>query len=266
MGHIESLNNEDKYREMHIVQHKFSWENDESQKIFSEFVVPSIKKGRAIDQVGKIMSLSSLSPSSSVLDVGCGFGLHLAEFGRCGFSVTGIEISDYAVEKAKEACAGIQSCTVLKMRGSEIPWINEFDLVLALDHTLGFIEPKELYLHFQKMCKAVKHQGIFLLGIPGTLEAMRSKFPVNKWEMRDEKYVLEEKYISKDNIKKEHCIIIDPLVDRIDEWLEEQRYYSLKEILGILKGSGIENVQIMRDLDGNPADEAKEAFFFMARK
>jgi len=251
---------------MHIVQHRFSWENVESKKIFWEFSKSSTEKARTIVQVDKIVSLCFLSPSNRVLDVGCGLGLHLAEFARRGFSVTGIEISDCTVEKARKACSDIQSCTVLKIRGSEISWINKFDLVLALDHTLGFIEPKELHLHFQKMWKAVKDQGFLLLGIPGTLEAMRPKFPVNRWEMRGGKYVLVEKYISKNNIKKEQCIIIDPSADRIDEYVEEQRYYSLKEILGILKGSGIENVQTMRDLEGNLADEAKEAFFFMARK
>jgi len=250
---------------MKVVQHKFLWENDESHRVFWEFRRRSSEE--VFRDVDKILTLCSLSPGSRILDVGCGIGLHVAEFGRRGFHTTGIDISDFAVKKAKEACSGLTACRIFKMRGAEIPWVGEFDLVLGLEHVLGFMALTEIRIHLQKMWEAVAPKGTFLLHIAGgTLEAWRQRYPVNKWETQNGKYVLVDKHLTEDGVKKERTLIIDPSSDTIEEYLEEQKYYTCAETLKLLTESGVKNIQIMSDLDGNAAREGKEACFFVAYK
>jgi SAM-dependent methyltransferase len=250
---------------MKVIQHKFVWEDDESQQVFWEFRQRSPEEVSA--EVDKIISLCRLPPQSRVLDVGCGTGLHAAEFGKRGFRVTGIDISDFAVEKAKEECNNLSTCTILKMRGAELPWVGEFDLVLGLEHVLGFMSLVELQIHLHKIWEAVALRGTLLLHIAGgTLEAWLSRYPVHKWEVQDGRYVLVDKQLTEDSIKKERTVIIDPSSDRIDEYLEEQRYYKSTEILLLLSESGAKNIKTLRDLDGNPSREDKEVYFFLAHK
>lgn len=250
---------------MNIFQHNFAWENDESHQVFWEFRKRSSEEIHA--EVDKILQLCPLSASAHILDVGCGIGLHVAEFGRRGYRTTGIDISDLAIERAREACDGISACTISKMRGIEIPWVEEFDLVFAIEHTLGFVDIKELHMQLKKMWAAVVAKGTFLLGIAGgTLEAWRPRYPVHKWELQNGKYILTDKSLTEDGIKKERTIIINPNSDRMDEYLEEQKYYTLKEIQNLLAKVGIKNIKVIKDLDGAPIVEAKEARYFIAKK
>ncbi|MBM3267064.1 MAG: class I SAM-dependent methyltransferase [Candidatus Sericytochromatia bacterium] len=75
-----------------------------------------------------------------VLEIGCGAGTDLAEFARHGADVTGVDITDAAVELAKRRLAveGL-SGRVLKYPGNRLPFeAGSFDLVYScgvLHHT-----------------------------------------------------------------------------------------------------------------------------------
>lgn len=249
---------------MKTIKHNFSWEDDDSHEIFWKF--QNYTTGAIVSEINKILKLCSLHPPAKILDIGCGIGLHAAELSRHGFSVTGIEVADYAVGQAKKNCEAAKSCSIFKMRASEMPWVEEFDLVFALRHTLGFMKSDELKMHLKKMWQTVKSGGTFLLNSLYTLERGRIILPVHKWSEQEGKYILTDKYITADNIKKERCIIIDPLAGRIDEYLEEQRYYSWKEILDLLAGCGVKNVKSLRDFDGNTTSEGKDVMMLLAKK
>ena len=213
-----------------------------------------------------MVTLCHLQPPASFLDIGCGLGLHIAAFAKRGFIGTGIEIADYTFSCALNLCQAIPNCRILKLRGSEMTWDGEFDLVYALEHTLGFMSPDELIRHLQCMYKAVKDGGWFLLQIPYTLEAEATTLPVHKWGFSDGRYTLVDKCIFEGNIKREKCVIIDPGKNRIDEHFEEQRYYTWKEIIELLNEAGVKQVKTLRDLRGHKAYEGKDAKVFLGRK
>ncbi|MBI4301719.1 MAG: class I SAM-dependent methyltransferase [Chloroflexi bacterium] len=249
---------------MEITTHHFAWESDESHKVFWRYQEPLVT--RAQNDVAKLTALCDLQPPAKVLDVGCGLGLHLAAFGRQGFVGTGIDIADYAVADARRHCHAIPGCRVLKLRGSEMTWECEFDLVYALAHPLGFMPEIELKRHLQRMWAAVKHGGRLLLQVPYTLEAAQTALPVHTWNVTNGTYTLVDKRLVHGNIKQEHCIIIDPAEGRIQEYFEEQRYYTWSEIVELLRACGVKQVKSLRDIDGNAARNGDEARVFMIKK
>lgn len=251
---------------MEIIKHNFSWESDHSHQVFWEF-----QKGlpeQAEREVKQIIQLFNLSNFHKLLDVGCGIGLHIVEFLKKGFDVVGIDISDYVIAKAEANYreAGFQSIPIYNMRASDIPWADEFDLVYAIRHTLGFMTQDELRTHIKKMWDAVKPGGKLLLSIPCPLEMERSKLPVHKWSIQDEKYILVDKFLTDENIKREHCIIINTKQSRIEEYIEEQIYYSKEEIINILNECGVSNIHVLKDFTGNVATDGKEAKVFIGEK
>jgi hypothetical protein len=145
-------------------------------------------------------------------------------------------------------------------------WEDEFDLVYALEHTLGVMASAELRLHLQRMWAAVKRGGMFLLHKPYTLEAGQAILPVHTWESSNGTYTLVDKRLVHGNIKREHCVIIDPAAGPIEEYLEEQRFYTWEEITDPLYACGAEQVESLRDLDGNAARDGMEARVFVGRK
>ena len=71
--------------------------------------------------------------SLRILDVGCGTGRHAIELSRRGYSVTGIDLSESQIQKAREK-AHDQNLDIefMKMDARNISFSNEFDVALML--------------------------------------------------------------------------------------------------------------------------------------
>ncbi len=222
---------------------------------------------KATFEVEKLIAYLSLKPPGEVLDVGCGLGFHLCAFAQYNFSGIGIDVSDYIIKEASHNCKDLSHCKIKKMRGSEIKWKDRFVLVYSLALPLGFMDDDELQLHIQQMWSAVKEGGTLFMGVPHMLEPNDDFIPVNKWEKTEGVFTLTDKYIDDNNIKREHCVIIDPAANRIDEWYEEQRYYSENDIVELLRQCGIEASKAIVDIYGDTsADSQYRPMLFLARK
>jgi 2-polyprenyl-3-methyl-5-hydroxy-6-metoxy-1,4-benzoquinol methylase len=71
--------------------------------------------------------------SMKILDVGCGTGRHCIELSKRGYNVTGIDLSDSQLARAKEKAAkkGLK-IDFLKYDARELPFNDEYDLVIML--------------------------------------------------------------------------------------------------------------------------------------
>jgi len=68
-----------------------------------------------------------------ILDIGCGTGRHAIELARRGYSVTGIDLSDSQLQRAREkaAAAGVR-VDFQNGDARELPFTAEFDLAIML--------------------------------------------------------------------------------------------------------------------------------------
>jgi len=90
-----------------------------------------------------------LTSQSKILDVGCGKGFLLYEFTQVcpGVDVTGLDISKYAIEKAKPEVRS----AIVEGAATHLPWEDEsFDLVISL-MTLHNLKNWELHKALQEM-------------------------------------------------------------------------------------------------------------------
>jgi len=71
--------------------------------------------------------------SLKIIDVGCGTGRHAIELTKRGYRVTGVDLSDSQLERAKEK-AGAQNLQIdfQKQDARHLPFANEFDLAIML--------------------------------------------------------------------------------------------------------------------------------------
>ncbi|TFH47269.1 MAG: class I SAM-dependent methyltransferase [Bacteroidia bacterium] len=71
--------------------------------------------------------------SLKILDVGCGTGRHSVELARRGYNITGIDLSETQLERAREK-AGMHNLTVdfRKEDARNLPFKNEFDVAIML--------------------------------------------------------------------------------------------------------------------------------------
>ena len=83
----------------------------------------------AADQVGAILAPFAGKANLSILDLGCGYGNHLATAAKAGWRCFGVEPSAHARKVAQERLGG--AAYVVETIGDLIP--HEFDVVLMLD-------------------------------------------------------------------------------------------------------------------------------------
>jgi ubiquinone/menaquinone biosynthesis C-methylase UbiE len=101
---------------------------------------------------------------AKILDIGSGMGREAFSLYRQGFDVTGLDISKYAVEKAKEVAANANcQVTFFHYNGEQIPFADEsFDIVIIWNQTFGLLYGDAYKKRYISECKRVlKPGGLF---------------------------------------------------------------------------------------------------------
>lgn len=103
--------------------------------------------------------------SLSILDVGCGTGRHAIELTKRGFSVTGIDLSDNQLAKARENAenAGVK-IDFIKADARDLPFTEEFDVAIMLcEGGFPLMETDEMnYDILKNVAKSLKHNSKFI--------------------------------------------------------------------------------------------------------
>jgi 2-polyprenyl-3-methyl-5-hydroxy-6-metoxy-1,4-benzoquinol methylase len=104
--------------------------------------------------------------SVRILDVGCGTGRHSIELSKRGYNVTGIDLSESllgrAKEKAKECGLKID---FLKHDARKLPFANEFDVAIMLcEGAFPLMETDEMnYEILKSVARSLKEQGKLIM-------------------------------------------------------------------------------------------------------
>jgi len=103
--------------------------------------------------------------SLKILDVGCGTGRHSVEMARRGYSVTGIDLSESQLAKAREKVK-IHNLQVdfLRYDARELPFDHEFDVAIMLcEGAFPLMETDEMnYEILRHVTRSLKHKGKFI--------------------------------------------------------------------------------------------------------
>jgi 2-polyprenyl-3-methyl-5-hydroxy-6-metoxy-1,4-benzoquinol methylase len=110
-----------------------------------------------------------------ILDIGCGTGRHAVELAKRGYTVTGLDLSESQLKRAREKAeeAGV-NMRLEQGDARSLKFINEFDVVLLLcEGGFALMETDEMnFAILQGAARALKPGGIFILT---TLNAL---FPI----------------------------------------------------------------------------------------
>ena len=107
----------------------------------------------------------SFNRSVKILDIGCGTGRHSIELSKRGYDITGIDLSDSLLTKAREK-AEKQDLKIdfLKYDARNLPFNNEYDLVIMLcEGAFPLMETDEMnYEILKNATKSLKEGGKFI--------------------------------------------------------------------------------------------------------
>jgi len=146
----------------------FKWA-EEAEKLWNERSVFWNSRSREMWETGSRKDIvpffqNYVQKGATVCDLGCGDGYGSLKFSQAGFSVTGVDVSDDMISKAKELNKNT-SANFYKGDIAHLPFLNQqFDAIVAINSLEWTESPLEVLTEMKRM---VKENGMACVGILG---------------------------------------------------------------------------------------------------
>jgi SAM-dependent methyltransferase len=191
-----------------------------------------------------IVARLGLKPGATVLDVGCGLGLHVAELAARGYGSVGLDLSLAMLSRASEEAQGRGlRINFLHADMRELSFEGSFDAVTCLGTTLGYFDDETNRKVIEKLLKALKPGGALLLDVVNRDHVIRAQ-PNLVWFEGEGCVCMEESefnyFTSRLQVKR--TVILES--GRQVEHEYALRLYSLHELGQLMNASGFRVTEV----------------------
>lgn len=208
-------------------------------------------------------------PLQTGLDVGCGGGYFTRAFQRCGYSMTGLDISremlDYAQEQA--FAQGVRSEYILGDIAKTKP-PKRFDFVTAVNDCINYIPKEKLASALKNVKNALKKGGVFLFDISSERKFREKIANTVCVDDRDEVTYLAFNREEADGVTMDVTLFVkgnDGRFERLDE-THRQYIYTIEEITSALEAQGFFVLSVEGHLGEEVATSDRICFFAMRKE
>lgn len=209
-----------------------------------------------------------LQPGMKVFDLACGHGRHIIELARRGYEVTGLDNNSFFLDEATKAANRAQVIiNYIKSDMRQIPFENEFDMVINLFTSFGYLEnDEEDEKVIAQIAKALKTGGKFVIDFVNRDEIMKT-FRDRNWKpMADDSMVIVERkfdMISSKNYEKRIRIWNDGRREEINRSL---RLYTLTELIKMCAKYGLIFETVYGDYESNSVTVGSNRYILITQK
>lgn len=220
----------------------------------------------AVKQVDHVIGLLDLHPPAHILDAPCGYGRHSIELARRNFLVTGVDLSEVQVGRArkKAAEAGVDGHFIVgDVRA--LPVAGPFDAAINMFLSFGYFATDE------------ENQAM----LDGIARALRSggRLLIDFWNREHEVRAFQPTVVDKrdDGILEIEDWSFDPMAGRLswtntvifpdnrrEAWAHSIRAFTVAEVKKMLETAGLTLLAVYGDLDGTPYTMDSESAIFVA--
>jgi SAM-dependent methyltransferase len=232
------------------------------------FLYYTFDDGKSQGQVDFVVEVMGLAAGDRVLDLCCGHGRHAIPLAERGMRVTGLDLSEVFIDRARAAAAarGVE-VEFIRSDMREIPFTGEFDAVINLFTAFGYFdEDAENERVFGAVANALRPGGRFLIDVLSPLWLARVYFPKH-WQRNEETgaLILEERgwdhMLGRSRTRR--TLITDER-RREDEF--SLRLYTLPELRAMAERVGLEPVAAYGGYDASPYSHTTNRLILLAQK
>lgn len=226
--------------------------DEEFWRVLYPAMFPPDRFAIAEQQVNQILNLVGFE-GRTVLDLCCGPGRHSISFAQRGFQVTGVDLSQFLLERARER--EVES-------GAAVEWVREdmrhfrrpdsFDLACSLFTSFGYFEDERDDLEvLRNVLASLVPGGVLVMETLGKERLARVWQNAQCSSLPDGSMLLQRPEVHADwtRIRNEWTLIKD---GRSQSFHFEHTVYSGRELKDRLLQSGFKQVVLYGDLEGKP--------------
>jgi SAM-dependent methyltransferase len=222
------------------------------QKFFDEHYLRIYKdlERETSREVESIIKMIDLKPEARILDLCCGYGRHSIEFAQRGFKVTGYDLSDFFIEKAKKDSAELGlEIEFVKGDMRKLPFEQKFDAVINIFTSFGYFDKESDDFKVTKgVSRALKEGGLLLLDLKNREHLIRN-FQGRRWRQEEDFVMLEDNFFDLFTSRWETTRTLLFGNGTKKETSFSLRMYTFTEILSLLKRSGFILESVYGDFD-----------------
>jgi cyclopropane fatty-acyl-phospholipid synthase-like methyltransferase len=198
----------------------------------------AIPEEKTRDECAMIKSVLRPKPSGRLLDVPCGPGRHLATLAAKGYHMTGIDISQEALDGARNSLqqAGLKA-TLICANMSEIPKLDSMDAAYCLGNSFGYFDRDQTQQFLKSLAVTLTRKAGFLLNTAIAAESILTALDERNWlRIGDILFLIENEYDASQSRLDSNFTFIK---DGISESKSASHYvFTVGEIQNMLRSAG----------------------------
>ena len=199
-----------------------------------------------------IESRIPVSDFPDLLDLGCGRGRHSIALSKRGYHMTGVDLSESAIKKARRLARDENLTNIRFLIGDmREPIRHTFDAVLNLFTTFGyFLDDSENISVLKNVNRMLKTDGLFLQDYLNSQFVESNLVPFEAGEHDNIQYKIERRI--EENMVFKTIRFSGPELDRPLEFTERVKLYDLNWFEKMLEQNSLKLLTLFGDYKGNP--------------
>jgi len=230
------------------------------------FMFPDSSFASAVEQVDQLIRLSGVE-RGSLLDMGCGPGRYSVPFAKRGFSVTGVDITPFLMQKARAYAAREQ--VEIEIVEQDMRYFRRpaaFDLALSMLTSFGYFDDeRENLAVLENIYASLRPGGVFVFDTYGKEIIARVFLETSSQKLPDGGLIVQRREVVRDwsQMENEWLVIKD---GQARTFLLRHWIYSGHEFKEHLARAGFTEIQLCGDLNGKPYGRDADRLIAVGRK
>ena len=230
-----------------------SWQKTLYGKLFAKFTLDSpLSRKIARKEVKFLTHTLELQKDQSILDVPCGTGRHSLAFAEKGYFVTGVDINNICLKRARKNCFRMKNIQIKKGNMAKLNWARgKFDIVLNMFTSFGIFKTEQENKRALKgLVQALKPGGQIVIQTINREWLLKVFIPFG-WEESSTFLLLSKReYSPKTKYLEAHQMFLCKKSNRWEKSYHRIRLYSIAEMKALLQKNGLKKIRVFGDISG----------------
>ncbi len=225
------------------------WYETFFEGVANEFWVRVMPAALTVQDAEFLVRALDVKPGAKLLDLACGNGRHTNELARRGFSVTGVDLSDDFLARAR--AAAVDGAEFVKGDLRDLRLEGRFAGAYCMGNTIPYFDREELGVILSGVARLLGPGAKLVIEEGATAESLLPTLQRQRWvKVGDILFLSENRYVARESrLDIDYTFVQD---GKIETRPSSSYILTTAELCGIFEASGFEVLELASGPAGEP--------------